>query len=57
MDEREMQRAGYPLTIPDVLLRSEAMQRACATRNFREIFRLINMGRIAKVNRHGSHQR
>jgi hypothetical protein len=42
MDERETQRAGYPLTIPDALLQSEAMQRACATRNFREIFRLVN---------------
>lgn len=42
MDERENQRVGYPLTIPDALLRSEAMQRACATRNFREIFRLVN---------------
>ncbi|MGW3570978.1 transcriptional regulator [Streptomyces sp. NPDC000941] len=42
MDEGEMQRAGYPLTIPDALLQSEAMQRACATRNFREIFRLVN---------------
>ncbi|MBI0294810.1 XRE family transcriptional regulator [Streptomyces sp. PRKS01-29] len=42
MDEREIQRAGYPLTIPDALLRSEAMQRACVTRNFREIFRLVN---------------
>lgn len=42
MDERETQRAGYPLTIPDALLQSEAMQRACATYNFREIFRLVN---------------
>ncbi|MFC9220451.1 transcriptional regulator [Streptomyces hygroscopicus] len=42
MDERETQRAGYALTIPDALLGSEAMQRACATRNFREIFRLVN---------------
>ncbi|WP_231981426.1 transcriptional regulator [Streptomyces malaysiensis] len=42
MDERETQRAGYPLTIPDTLLGSEAMQRACATRDFREIFRLVN---------------
>ena len=42
MDERETQRAGYLLTIPDTLLQSEAMQRACATRNFREIFRLVN---------------
>ncbi|WP_234365478.1 transcriptional regulator [Streptomyces sp. RTd22] len=42
MDEREVRRSGYPLTIPDVLLRSEAMRRACATRDFREIFRLVN---------------
>jgi hypothetical protein len=42
MDERETQRAGYPLTIPDSLLNSEAMRQACATRNFREIFRLVN---------------
>jgi hypothetical protein len=32
----------YPLTISDALLSSEAMRRACATRNFREIFRLVN---------------
>jgi tetratricopeptide (TPR) repeat protein len=42
MDEREAQRTGYPLTIPDALLRSEAMQRACAARDFQEIFRLVN---------------
>ncbi|WP_246096025.1 transcriptional regulator [Streptomyces botrytidirepellens] len=42
MDERETRRIGYPLTIPVVLLQSEAMQRACATRDFREIFRLVN---------------
>lgn len=42
MDERETRRTGYPLTIPDVLLQSEAMQRACAARDFREIFRLVN---------------
>ncbi|MEU5644392.1 XRE family transcriptional regulator [Streptomyces milbemycinicus] len=42
MDERETWRSGYPLTIPDALLQTEAMQRACATRNFREIFRLVN---------------
>jgi hypothetical protein len=42
MDERDTRRAGYPLTIPDALLQSEAMQRACATRDFREIFRLVN---------------
>jgi len=42
MDERETRRSSYPLTIPDVLLQSEAMQRACAARNFQEIFRLVN---------------
>jgi hypothetical protein len=42
MDERETRRSGYSLTIPDVLLQSEAMQRACAVRDFREIFRLVN---------------
>ncbi|WP_250847340.1 XRE family transcriptional regulator [Streptomyces hygroscopicus] len=42
MGERETWRSDYPLTIPDALLQSEAMQRACATRNFREIFRLVN---------------
>lgn len=42
MDERETRRSGYPLTIPDALLQSEAMQQACAARNFREIFRLVN---------------
>ncbi|MFI0774833.1 transcriptional regulator [Streptomyces sp. NPDC021212] len=42
MDERETRRSDYPLTIPGVLLQSEAMQRACATRDFREIFRLVN---------------
>ncbi|MFF3755338.1 hypothetical protein ACFYYH_33675 [Streptomyces sp. NPDC002018] len=42
MDEREKLRSGYPLTIPDALLQSEAMREACAVRNFREIFRLIN---------------
>lgn len=42
MDERETRRTGYPLTIPDALLHSEAMQRACAGRNFQEIFRLVN---------------
>ncbi|WP_181727471.1 XRE family transcriptional regulator [Streptomyces sp. PT12] len=42
MDDRAAQRTGYPLTIPDALLNSEAMQRACATRNFQEIFRLVN---------------
>lgn len=42
MDEREARRSGHPLTIPDALLRSEVMQRACATRNFQEIFRLVN---------------
>ncbi|MFF0226437.1 hypothetical protein [Streptomyces sp. NPDC004629] len=42
MDDRATQRSGYPLTIPDVLLNSEAMQQACAARNFQEIFRLVN---------------
>ncbi|CAL9570998.1 hypothetical protein SUDANB171_04817 [Streptomyces sp. enrichment culture] len=42
MDSRADQRPSYPLTIPDALLHSEAMQRACATRDFREIFRLVN---------------
>ncbi|MFE7126007.1 hypothetical protein [Streptomyces sp. NPDC057617] len=42
MDERETRRSGYPLTIPDALLQSEAMRAACAVRNFREIFRLVN---------------
>lgn len=42
MDERETRRDGYPLTIPDALLRSEALERACAERNFQEIFRLVN---------------
>lgn len=42
MDERETRRVGYPLTIPEALLRSDAMRLACATRDFREIFRLVN---------------
>lgn len=42
MTEREARRSGYPLTLPDALLNSGAMQRACATRNFQEIFRLVN---------------
>lgn len=42
MDERETRRTGYALTIPDSLLHSDAMRRACAERNFREIFRLVN---------------
>ncbi|MFF2845877.1 XRE family transcriptional regulator [Streptomyces sp. NPDC058001] len=42
MDERETRRSGFPLTIPDALLQSEAMQRACAARDFQEIFRLVN---------------
>jgi hypothetical protein len=42
MDERESRRNGYPLTIPEALLRSDAMQRACAARDFQEIFRLVN---------------
>ncbi|MFE9608045.1 hypothetical protein [Streptomyces sp. NPDC006012] len=42
MDEHETRRSSYPLTIPDALLRSEAMQQACAAQNFQEIFRLVN---------------
>ncbi|MFG2148952.1 XRE family transcriptional regulator [Streptomyces sp. NPDC048696] len=42
MDERETQRSGYPLTIPDALLQSDAMQQACVARDFQEIFRLVN---------------
>ncbi|MER6524058.1 hypothetical protein [Streptomyces sp. NPDC001508] len=42
MDDRAAQRSGYPLTIPDALLNSEAMRQACAARNFQEIFRLVN---------------
>lgn len=42
MDDRETQRGGYSLTIPDRLLHSDAMRGACATRDFQEIFRLVN---------------
>ena len=42
MDDRATQRSGYPLTIPDTLLNSDAMRQACAARNFQEIFRLVN---------------
>lgn len=42
MDDRAARRSGYPLTIPDALLDSEAMRKACAARNFQEIFRLVN---------------
>ncbi|MFE7129985.1 XRE family transcriptional regulator [Streptomyces sp. NPDC057638] len=42
MDDREIRRSGYDLTLPEALLRSEAMRRACAVRDFGEIFRLIN---------------
>jgi hypothetical protein len=42
MDEREARRNGYPLTIPDALLQSEAMREACDRRDFPEIFRLVN---------------
>ncbi|GAA0600172.1 hypothetical protein [Streptomyces crystallinus] len=42
MDEREARRSGYPLTIPGALLQGEAMRQACLTRNFQEIFRLVN---------------
>ncbi|WP_327236894.1 hypothetical protein OG349_26055 [Streptomyces sp. NBC_01317] len=42
MDDRETRRGGYPLTIPATLLQSETMRRACATRDFQEVFRLVN---------------
>ncbi|MEX3105550.1 MULTISPECIES: hypothetical protein [unclassified Streptomyces] len=42
MDDRVGRRSGYALTIPDALLHSEAMRRACAIRDFQEIFRLVN---------------
>lgn len=42
MSEREAQRRAYPLTIPDRLLHSEDMKRACARRDFGEVFRLVN---------------
>jgi tetratricopeptide (TPR) repeat protein len=42
MDDRTAKRTGYPLTIPDSLLHSDAMRRACLTRDFGEIFRLVN---------------
>lgn len=42
MDEHETRRSGYPLALPDALLQSEDMRRACAARDFREIFRLVN---------------
>lgn len=42
MGERQAQRSSYPLTIPDALLHSDVMQRACTARNFQEIFRLVN---------------
>jgi hypothetical protein len=42
MDDRTARRTGYPLTIPDALLDTDAMRKACATRNFGEIFRLVN---------------
>ncbi|MFE7130324.1 hypothetical protein ACFVIM_05660 [Streptomyces sp. NPDC057638] len=42
MDDRMNRRNGYPLTVPDTLLDSDAMRRACAVRDFREIFRLVN---------------
>ncbi|MDN3264372.1 XRE family transcriptional regulator [Streptomyces sp. CSDS2] len=42
MDDRAARRSGYALTIPDVLLDSDAMRQACAARNFQEIFRLVN---------------
>ncbi|MEW2115590.1 hypothetical protein AB0945_10415 [Streptomyces sp. NPDC005474] len=42
MDDRETRRSDYSLTIPDALLLSDAMRRACETRDFQEIFRLVN---------------
>ncbi|WP_223291076.1 helix-turn-helix domain-containing protein [Streptomyces avicenniae] len=42
MDARAAERPGYPLTIPDALLNSEAMRKACAVRDFAEVFRLVN---------------
>ncbi|MGP4111397.1 hypothetical protein ACTWP5_10825 [Streptomyces sp. 4N509B] len=42
MDDRAAKRAGYPLTIPDTLLDSQAMRHACATRDYSEILRLVN---------------
>ncbi|MGV9321509.1 hypothetical protein [Streptomyces sp. NPDC003660] len=42
MEDRSAQRDGYALTIPDALLQSDAMRRACAARDFQEIFRLVN---------------
>ncbi|MEU6223041.1 hypothetical protein [Streptomyces sp. NPDC047042] len=42
MDDRETRRSGYSLTIPNALLQSDAMRGACATRDFQEIFRLVN---------------
>jgi tetratricopeptide (TPR) repeat protein len=42
MSKREARRSGYPLTIPDRLLLSEDMQRACMRQDFGEIFRLVN---------------
>ncbi|MFI6702044.1 hypothetical protein ACIBJC_24265 [Streptomyces sp. NPDC050509] len=42
MGDRETRRSGYPLTIPEALLNSDVMRRACAVRDFQEIFRLVN---------------
>lgn len=42
MDDRLARRSGYLLTIPDALLHSDAMRRACAARDFQAIFRLVN---------------
>ena len=42
MTERATRRMHYPLTISDELLNSPAMQQACANRDIREIFRLVN---------------
>ncbi|MFJ8597134.1 hypothetical protein ACIREM_00115 [Streptomyces shenzhenensis] len=42
MDDRTSRRSRYALTIPDTLLHSDGMRRACAARDFQEIFRLVN---------------
>ncbi len=42
MDDRMARRSGYALTISETLLHSDAMRRACAARDFQEIFRLVN---------------
>ncbi|MFE7134511.1 helix-turn-helix domain-containing protein [Streptomyces sp. NPDC057638] len=42
MEHRELRRHDYALTVPDALLHSGAMQRACSIRDFQEILRLVN---------------